>query len=164
MLYRLAMATGFRADELRTLTPERFALEGERPTITVLAKYSKRGREDVQPIAREMAQAFRPWLATLPPGRPVLAVPVRTADMLKADLEAAGIPYTTAAGTADFHALRHSYISGLIAAGVDPRTVQELARHSTITLTIDRYSHTDEDRKRKALEGGGDSGRGGSAP
>ena len=53
----------------------------------------------------------------------------------------------------DMHSLRHTYISGLIAAGVDPKTVQVLACHSTITLTVDRYSYTTEERKRKAIKG-----------
>ena len=42
---------------------------------------------------------------------------------------------------ADFHALRHTFISNLAAGGVHPKTAQTLARHSTITLTMDRYSH-----------------------
>jgi site-specific recombinase XerC len=36
MLYRIAHGTGFRAAELRSLTPERFLLELDPPTITVL--------------------------------------------------------------------------------------------------------------------------------
>ena len=42
---------------------------------------------------------------------------------------------------ADFHALRHTFISNLASGGVHPKTAQALARHSTITLTMDRYSH-----------------------
>ncbi len=41
----------------------------------------------------------------------------------------------------DFHALRHQFISALAAAGVHPKTAQLLARHSTINLTMNRYSH-----------------------
>ena len=41
----------------------------------------------------------------------------------------------------DFHALRHQFISALAAAGVHPKTAQQLARHSTITLTMNRYTH-----------------------
>lgn len=44
-------------------------------------------------------------------------------------------------GTADLHALRHSYITSLANAGVAPKVVQLLARHSTIRLTMDRYTH-----------------------
>jgi hypothetical protein len=42
---------------------------------------------------------------------------------------------------ADFHALRHTFISNLASGGVHPKTAQRLARHSTITLTMDRYTH-----------------------
>src|SRR5436853_3277490 len=41
---------------------------------------------------------------------------------------------------ADFHALRHSYLTLGGRAGIDLRTLQELAGHSTPTLTA-RYSH-----------------------
>jgi hypothetical protein len=43
---------------------------------------------------------------------------------------------------ADFHALRHTFISMLASSGVHPKVAQQLARHSTITLTMDRYSRT----------------------
>jgi len=43
---------------------------------------------------------------------------------------------------ADFHALRHTFITMLASSGVHPKVAQVLARHSTITLTMDRYSHT----------------------
>ena len=153
-LYRLAMGTGFRADELRTLTPERFHLEGDSPTITVLACYAKNGTEAVQPITRELAAWFRPFLEGKEPGKPVLQIPIRTAKMLRSDLAKADIEYRDKSGrVVDFHALRHSYISHLVAAGVNPKIVQTLARHSTITLTLDRYCHVEGDDVRKALEG-----------
>ncbi len=153
-LYRLAMGTGFRADELRTLTPERFALDGDAPTITVLACYSKNGKEAVQPITRELAAGLRPFVEGKEPGRPVLVVPEKTAKMLRADLERAGIAHKDGQGRVlDFHALRHSYITHLIAAGVNPKIVQTLARHSTITLTLDRYTHVEDADVRGALEG-----------
>ncbi len=43
---------------------------------------------------------------------------------------------------ADFHALRHTFISNLARGGVHPKLAQALARHSTVTLTMDRYTHT----------------------
>jgi len=41
----------------------------------------------------------------------------------------------------DFHALRHGFITYLVTANVSPKVAQLLARHSTITLTMDRYTH-----------------------
>jgi integrase/recombinase XerD len=159
-IYRLAMGTGFRANELRSLTPESFALDGDEPTVTVEAAYSKNGRRAVQPITRELAAGLRAFVEGRPPGRPVLTVPDRTAQMLRVDLKRAGIPYKDAAGlVVDFHAIRHSYITHLIASGANPKVVQTLARHSTITLTLDRYTHLDDGDVRGALEKG--EGKGG---
>ncbi|MBN1808600.1 MAG: tyrosine-type recombinase/integrase [Planctomycetes bacterium] len=62
--------------------------------------------------------------------------------MMRADLEAAGVPYADGAGKiADFHSLRHTFISNLVAGGVHPKVAQTLARHSSITLTMDHYTH-----------------------
>ena len=41
----------------------------------------------------------------------------------------------------DFHSLRHGFITYLVTANVPPKVAQTLARHSTITLTMDRYAH-----------------------
>jgi integrase len=153
MLYRIAMGTGFRANELRTLAPECFRLDGDSPTITVVAAYSKRRRDDVQPIRRDLAAALRPWLEGRPPGVPVLPVPLAAGKLLTHDLAAAGIRPRTADGVVDLHSLRHSYITHLIADGVNPKVAQRLARHSTITLTLDRYAHVSDADVREALEG-----------
>jgi hypothetical protein len=62
--------------------------------------------------------------------------------MLRVDLEAASVPYLDDAGrVADFHALRHSYISLLTQQGVHPKLAQGLARHSDIRLTMQAYTH-----------------------
>ena len=42
---------------------------------------------------------------------------------------------------ADFHGLRHTFITNLGKAGVDPKTAQVLARHSDIQLTMNIYTH-----------------------
>ena len=49
-----------------------------------------------------------------------------------------------------FHSLRNTYISRLAMAGVDIRTVQELAGHKSITMTM-RYAHLAPQHKQKAL-------------
>jgi integrase len=71
MLYRVALGTGFRAGELASLTPESFDLDADPPTVRVAAGYSKRRRDDVQPIRPDLAAALCPWLASKAPGRPV---------------------------------------------------------------------------------------------
>jgi integrase len=141
ILYTLALGTGFRADELATLTPDRFSLDADPPTVTVMACYAKNRTEAVQPIAAGLADQLRPWVAMKTLGRPVFdGMTERTAEMLRVDLEAAGIDYETASGVTDFHALRAAYVTNLVASGASVKTCQTLARHSTPTLTIGLYA------------------------
>jgi integrase len=52
---------------------------------------------------------------------------------------------------ADFHGLRHTFISNHGKAGVSPKTAQVLARHSTIELTMQVYMHIDEAAQVEAI-------------
>ena len=62
--------------------------------------------------------------------------------MIRIDLTAADIEAEDDRGrVVDFHALRHTFISNLARAGVHPRNAQALARHSTIDLTMNVYTH-----------------------
>jgi integrase len=141
MLYTLALGTGLRSAELRTLTPEQFDLAANPPTVTVLACYAKNGREATQPLPTALAGLVVPWLAAKPAGRPVFeGMTKRTAEMLAIDLKAAGIAPETDSGVVDFHALRASYISNLVASGASVKVCQVLARHSTPSLTIGIYA------------------------
>ena len=46
--------------------------------------------------------------------------------------------------------LRHTFISRLVMAGVDLRTVQELAGHKEIRMKM-RYAHLAPEQKRQAI-------------
>jgi integrase len=122
MLYRLAVETGLRAGELRSLTRASFELEGNNPAVTVEAEYSKRRRKDTQPLRPGLATDLKGFLATLIPAAPAFpSMPCRfhLAKMFRADLKAAGITYRDDAGlVADFHSLRHTFISNLARGGV----------------------------------------------
>lgn len=145
-LYLIAAHTGFRASELASLTPRSFDLKAEQPTITVLAGYSKHRREDRQPIRADLAAALNPWLETKAVGEPVfdtVRLPDKTARMLRQDLGVAGIKYKDDADRyADFHSLRHLFVSAMTnAKNVSPKMTMELARHSDPKLTLATYSH-----------------------
>ena len=155
ILYRVALETGLRAGELRSLTRADFDLDASPPTVTVRAAYSKHRREDRLPLRADLAEALRVHLRHRLPGAAALPMPSRNdvVKMLRADLAAAGVPYQDEAGRfADFHALRHTFVSNLAASGVHPKVAQTLARHSTITLTMDRYSHTRIEPQTAAVE------------
>ena len=145
ILYQVALGTGFRIAELASLTPESFDLVANPPTATVGAGYSKRRRRDVQPIRPELAAAVSRWIAGKAPGARLWSIPsVWSARMIRIDLEAAGIPYCDVNGHyADFHALRHSFISSLALSTAPVKIVQSLARHSTPVLTLNVYAHVE---------------------
>ena len=53
---------------------------------------------------------------------------------------------------ADFHALRHTYITNLARNGDPLVTAQKLARHSTLMLTAQRYTHIDLQDQKVAVD------------
>ena len=70
---------------------------------------------------------------------------------VKTDLGLAGIPYRTKDGFADFHASgRHTHITELLRNGATLPEAKELARHSSIHMTM-KYAHIRMDDQAKAL-------------
>ena len=165
--YLVASMTGLRASELASLTSESFKRDAATPVVVVEAGYSKRRRQDTVPLHAGLVEQLRSWLAGFDAGAPLW--PGRWAanhcagELVKRDVANARAAWVAAGkGTAgkatreaaddfkprhregrhlDFHGLRHSFISALVRAGVTPAVAMKLARHSTITLTIDRYTH-----------------------
>ena len=157
MLYIMALSTGLRASELASLTTEGLDLESSTPTVTVQAGYSKRRRLDILPLPADILAATREWLSGKPIGQPLWpgkwAAKKYAGKMLQIDLKAAGVPYVDAKGLfADFHALRHTYITNLARSGVSLVTAQKLARHSTPMLTAQRYTHIDLQDQKVAVD------------
>jgi integrase len=109
-LYWLAVETGLRAGELRSLTRASFDL-GAEPTVAVLAEYSKRRREDVLPLRADLAAELRSFLTEKTPAAPAFRIPTSrklAAKMFQAALRAAGIAHYDDSGrVADFYGLRH---------------------------------------------------------
>jgi len=139
MLYRVAVGTGFRANELRSLTPRSFSLDGDTPSVTVQAVDSKHRRRDAQPIRPDLAAVLRPWLASKPSDAPMFGVPEKTAEMIRLDLRRARARWIKATTDraerqtrrqsdflavvdhdgqrVDFHALRVTFITWLVQGG-----------------------------------------------
>jgi len=146
MLYTVASYTGLRASELASLKPSSFTLNGAAPAVRVKAAYTKNRQDAVLPLHGDLVALLCPYLATIPAESPVWPGTwiERAARMLKADLTRAKIDYRDAAGRYyDFHSLRHRFGTELAMANVQPKVAQALMRHSTITLTLDRYSHVE---------------------
>jgi integrase len=136
LCYRLAVATGLRFSEIKSITPGSFDLSAARPTVTVAAGYTKNGEPATLPLPPDLAADLASYLAAIPEGSPAFPLPEKGAKMLRLDLSAAGIPYRDASARVfDFHSLRCQCATLADAAGVSPRVVQRLMRHSTLELT-----------------------------
>jgi integrase len=165
LCYATAIQTGLRAGELRSLTRARLFLDGKTPYITCKARSTKNRKEARQYIQPELAAELTAHIRTKTPTAPLFGLPSkwRMADMLRDDLTAARKAWLKAAPDADermrreqsdflaienhdgevldFHALRHTCGAWLAMAGAPVKAVQAVMRHSTITLTMDRYGH-----------------------
>ena len=142
-----AFATGFRAGELAALTPAHFHLADDPPGVSLPGKVTKNKKVVRHPLPPAVAVALRAHLAGAPRGAGVWPGKWRdsSAAILRGDLEAAGVPYCVEGvhgkEYADFHALRHTFVSALAAAGTGAKELQTLARHSDPRLTLGTYSH-----------------------
>ena len=91
-------------------------------------------RKTSKMISRDLAAARDKWLDE------VTDEPAETQRRLKTDF----LCYSNHDGLyADFHGLRHGFITGLARAGVSPKMAQTLARHSDIRLTMGVYTHVE---------------------
>lgn len=153
MLYLVAVTTGLRAEELASLWPHDFMLDGDCPAVKLSAASDKAGREVEQPLPPGIVPELRAYLANLPSSQRVWSSswPERAWLMVRHDLKTAGIPQETNEGYFDFHAWRHTYISLLAATSLQPKMVQDLARHSDIRLTMTRYAHTQRQQRSEAV-------------
>ncbi len=55
-------------------------------------------------------------------------------------------------GKANFHALRHTFATRCIEAGVDVKTLSEFLGHSDVKTTLNRYVHSSFELKQKSME------------
>lgn len=129
----IAIYTGARRGEI--LAMRREDIRGD--TLVIHAQNTKTKRSRVVPIV----PALRPWLNALP-------VPYTTYEGLKTGFQrgrvAAGMRHV------NFHDLRHSCASILIAAGADLYTVAKILGHTNIQTTT-RYAHMQVEQQRDAL-------------
>jgi integrase len=154
--YKVAMAAGLRAGELRSLTRESFDLDAG--TLTVEAAYDKRRRKVTCRLPPWLLAELRGWFAaggglwgTFPAKNP--------GKVLYADLHAAAVPVSVPGPDGkplyfDFHSLRVWYCTRLAEQpGMDLKTLMDLCRHSTPTLTLKVYNKGDRARREAAAAG-----------
>jgi integrase len=165
MLYSLAIQTGLRSGEIRSLTRGKLHLTSHPPFVMAEAGATKNKRTARQYIQPELARELQSHVGKKLRGALVFDLPhaCTMADMLREDLEAARQAWLKTiedpqerleaddsdflqsvdsdGERIDFHSLRHTCATWLIHAGADVKTIQSVMRHADIKLTLDRYGH-----------------------
>lgn len=165
-LYAVAIQTGLRQDELRSLTKSDVFVAAGNPFIKCRALNTKNADEARQSIDADLAESLRQIVAPKTPTANVFNMPdlFHVAEMLRQDLASARklwlgetkhdpdertsreesdfLAVKNHQGeTLDFHSLRHTCGAWLALQGVHPNVIKTVMRHSTITLTMDTYGH-----------------------
>ena len=150
-VYILAARTGLRRAEIASLTIQQIQL-GNQPCIHLNASETKNKKDDTLPIDGGLAELLAIHIGDRKKGKLFKSVPrLRTFDQ---DLKRSGIAKRNDRDlTVDFHSLRKSFVSWLLASGANPRAVQELARHSDLKLTTKTYCSTELLPTRQSLLG-----------
>jgi integrase len=158
LLYAVLVTTGLRKGELAALTVGDVLLDEPQPFVVLPGADAKNGQRATLPLRADVADELRAWIAdeaeavcrqrvgvagvTVPrPDARLFTVPAGLVRILDRDLAAAGIPKRDDRGrTVDVHAMRHTFATHLVAAGVAPRTAQAALRHSSLELTMKHYT------------------------
>jgi integrase len=166
LLYAIAIQTGLRSNELRSLTKSQLFLDRDPPFITCEAGSTKNRKKARQYIHPDLADQLLDYLEYKPANTRVFHMPHETdvSGMVRADLAAARTAWVKTAGddhqersrreesdflcpknhegkVLDFHSLRHTCGAWLAMSGAQPKAVQAIMRHSSIVLTMDTYGH-----------------------
>ena len=138
MAYRafwgLMAYAGLRFSEARNLRKENV----HNGLITVIN--GKGGKNAELPVSKKLAELIKPYMRGEGLLIPPIEIPMQSDKAVVALKIAVGIAGIEG-GKVSHHKLRHSFASGLLRQGTNPRTVQELMRHSSIDTLFDHYAH-----------------------
>jgi integrase len=125
--------------------------------IRFAAFTSKKASEAHQPLPQDVAEAFTAWKVSKH-GKDAdrvfdtLTTNHRPSEMIRKDLEAAGLPTEDRAGNEIcFHSLRNTYITLLANGSTPAKVIQQLARHSSLDLTMNIYARAEIHSQQAAI-------------
>lgn len=153
VLYKLAMETGLRLDELSSLTRTSFNFSNCTVFVPGKDTKGKRGhhKDATQSMTPETAELVKDLVKDMMPNVKVFSLTTHAPEMLRYDCIAAGIEVENYKGKIVFHSLRHTCATFLVNQGVDIKTVQMIMRHSKIEMTMEYYTHILRGSKAEAV-------------
>jgi len=151
VLYRVALETGFRRNELAHLTADCFDLRNAR--VTLAAEHCKDRRDAVQPITMALAGRLAGFLDQMGTTGPLWPIPNRSAKMLQRDAADAGLPVVDDEGRKlVFHCTRHTLRTELERARVSDGVIDAIMRHKPSGVGKTYYRHISDFEIREGIE------------
>jgi integrase len=151
LLYMTALASGFRAGELRSL---RVAdLDTVNNGLHLNENFAKNRRGCFQPLPCGLVDELAAAVAGK--GGEDTLFNFRPRDITKymdLDIGAANIPKRGPGGLVCFHSLRHTFICQLLEHGAGAKEAQDLARHQSLAMTMSQYAVSSLKRRRELAE------------
>lgn len=156
-LYILAITTGMRLGELLGLRYEDIDLQAGTLQVKrtvfngqIEAPKTLKGKRSIKLTqtsikALQKHQKVSEWVFSTKVGTPISVHNLHNRSW-KPLLNKTGLPLDTR-----FHDLRHTCATLLLTKGVHPKIVQELLGHSSISITLDTYSHGLPNMQEKAV-------------
>ncbi len=144
MIYWTAVKSAYREGELAKLRRWNLYLDETPAVICLKARDTKNKTKGEVPIPRDLAVALKKYVVGLAPEDKVFPFPETSGsivDMLRRDLDGAGIPWRLPSGeVVDFHTFRSTCITWwLDVDGLRPKRVQVLARLKGLGM-VQNYS------------------------
>ena len=173
LVYELAVNTGLRRDEIKSL--KRTSFDFERLSVRVDAIDTKNKKAALLPVKTSLMDKIKRHLSGKMPTAKAFNIPDASAKMICKDMIAARkkwidavkeddpeehqrrndsdfLKVVTHQGKIDFHSLRHTFGTLLAESGVHPKVAMDLMRHSDINLTMALYTHSNQEQAIAAID------------
>ncbi len=179
MVLETGRLSGFRVNELRSLTPDHLRPDNK---IWLSWEVDKGRTERLQPVPKELIDKLLAYAESgeakelyrrFPvqskdrhkfPENPLLFVPIHIARIFNRALKAAGIPKNTKEGKLDVHSTRTAYVTNVYRSGADIKTILTLTRHTTPAVGLNHYAKDSDELLRDTVATIFDSGGQNSHP
>lgn len=106
-------------------------------TVAMLKKYQRKQTQEAWKLGRTETVVFSDFIKPYPSSK-------AASDRLKSHLKKAGV------NNIGFHGFRHTHASLLLNSGIPYKELQHRLGHSTLSMTMDTYSHLSKENAKKA--------------